>query len=105
MIQAVGMKRRAAKAFLKRLRAIGWTCSPLFLNRITAMAHKMAVISAAASPMYGMSGIEPLKGCARTGGTPPLLSVKERVFSTREFPCNDESGYTGPNLSEVLLCR
>jgi len=48
--QMVGTKRAMAKRSLKRFRPMGWTVSPLFLNRMTAKAHVIAVTSANPSP-------------------------------------------------------
>lgn len=63
----MGRIRISANRFLKRLRANGWTVSPLFLNSMTAKAHSIAVSSERTSPVYGMvpSNCElPVRSCA-----------------------------------------
>lgn len=50
----MGRIRISANRFLKRLRANGWTVSPLFLNSMTAKAQNIAVSSERVSPVYGM---------------------------------------------------
>jgi hypothetical protein len=47
----VGMKSMNARVLLKALSAMGWTDSPLFLNRITAKAQTDAVAKAQISPL------------------------------------------------------
>jgi len=74
----VGRIRISANRFLKRLRANGWTVSPLFLNSMTAKAQKIAVSSERVSPVYGMvpSNCElPVRSCADLPTIYPRASV------------------------------
>ena len=46
----VGINKITANKFLNEFKAIGWTVSPLFLNKITAKAQTIAVIRESVSP-------------------------------------------------------